>query len=48
MEFVVAGPILDCLGDLHGTPPERYFWDFVSLEGLVYDIFPQCSIILVS
>jgi hypothetical protein len=44
MEFVVAGPILDCLGDLHGAPPKRDFWDFVSPEGLVYDIFLICSI----
>ena len=38
MEFVVAGPILDCLGDLRGTLPERDFWDFVSPEVLVYDM----------
>jgi len=44
MEFVVTGPILDCLGDLHGTPAERYFWDFVSQEGLVYDILSIYSI----
>jgi hypothetical protein len=47
MEFVVAGPILDCLGDFHRAPPERDFWDFVSQEGLVYDIFPIYSINLV-
>jgi hypothetical protein len=47
MDFVVAGPILDCLGDLHGTPPEKYFWEFVSPEVLVYDILPIYSIILV-
>jgi hypothetical protein len=44
MEFVVAGPILDCLGDLHGTPPERYFGEFVSPEVLAYDILPIYSI----
>jgi hypothetical protein len=44
MDFVVAGPILDCLGDFHGTPPLIDFWDFVSQEALVYDIFPICSI----
>ena len=43
---MVAGPILDCLGDLHGTPPENDFWDFVSPGGLVYDILPIYSIIL--
>jgi hypothetical protein len=44
MEFVVAGPILDCLGDLHGAPPEEDFWDFVSPEVLVYDIILIYSI----
>ena len=44
MEFVVAGPILDSLGDLHGAPPERDFGDFVFPEGLVYDILPIYSI----
>ena len=44
MEFVVADPILDCLGDLHGTPPQRDFWDFVSQGDLVYDIHPIYSI----
>ena len=38
MEFVVAGPILDCLGDLHGAPPEKDFWVFISPEVLVYDM----------
>ena len=41
---MVAGPILDCLGDLHRAPPENDFWDFVSHEGLVYDILPIYSI----
>jgi hypothetical protein len=47
MDFVVPEPILDCLGDLHGTPPQRDFWDFISQEGSVYDIFPIYSINLI-
>ena len=48
MDFGVPEPILDCLGDLHGTPPQRDFWDFISQEGLAYDIFPIYSINLIS
>jgi hypothetical protein len=47
MEFMVPEPRLDCMGDFHKTPPERDFWDFVSQEGLVYDIFPIYSINLI-
>jgi hypothetical protein len=44
MEFVVAGSILHYMGNLHGAPPERNFWDFVSPEDLVYDILQIYSI----
>jgi hypothetical protein len=44
MEFVVAGPILDSLGDLHRAPPQMDFLEFVSPEGLVYDMLQIYSI----